>query len=272
MRGVHAFFLPIGQGKRFCVLHTAAAAARGALLFVHPFAEEMNISRRMAALQARAFARAGWTVLQMDLFGCGDSSGDFADADWQRWLDDIAEARSWLQREAGFPAGLWALRAGCLLAVEASRSMPASRMVLWQPVLSGKQYLQQFLRLNVGTHIVRQPRRIHATTQQLRDLLTGGETIEVVGYALAPAMAWSLEAATLAPPREPSQIAWFEVQGTPDPELSPAARVQVENWQAAGHSVIARAVRGPAFWQTTQITECPELIAATLAAVEDWQA
>jgi exosortase A-associated hydrolase 2 len=267
---MHAFFLPVGQGRRFCVMHTRDSAARGALLFVHPFAEEMNICRRMAALQARAFAQAGWTVLQMDLFGCGDSPGDFGDADWARWLDDIAEARSWLQRETGFSAGLWALRAGCLLAAEAARSMPASCMVLWQPVLSGRQHLQQFLRLNVGTHIVRQPGRIHATTQQLRELLARGETIEVVGYALAPTMARSLEAAALEPPREPSQIAWLEVQGAPNAELSPASRVQVESWQSAGHSVRARVVRGPAFWQTTEITECPELITATLAAVEGW--
>jgi len=33
----------------------------------------MNKSRRMAALQARVFAAMGFGVLQIDLFGCGDS-------------------------------------------------------------------------------------------------------------------------------------------------------------------------------------------------------
>jgi exosortase A-associated hydrolase 2 len=268
---MRAFFLPVGRGKRFCVMHTPDAAMRGALLYVHPFAEELNRTRRMAALQARAFARAGWTVLQMDLFGCGDSPGDFGEADWQRWIDDIAEASAWLQRETGRAPALWALRAGCLLATQAARSMPsAPRMVLWQPALSGKRHLQQFLRLNIGTHIVRQPGRIHAGTQLLRDLLTRGETIEVVGYALAPAMAWGLEAAELQPPVEPAQIAWLEVQGAQDPQLAAASTTSVQRWEEAGHSVHARTVRGPAFWQTPEITECPALIEATLAAVNSW--
>ena len=49
----------------------------------------MNKSRRMAALQARAFAEMGFGVLQIDLFGCGDSSGDFSDARWDIWKQDL---------------------------------------------------------------------------------------------------------------------------------------------------------------------------------------
>ncbi len=54
----------------------------------------MNKSRRMAALQARAFAAMGFGVLQIDLFGCGDSSGDFSDARWDIWKQDLAIARA----------------------------------------------------------------------------------------------------------------------------------------------------------------------------------
>src|SRR5690606_27532247 len=89
------FHLDTGRGKRFALLTSPAASAPiGGLLFLHPFAEEMNKSRRMVALAARAFASAGWAVLQVDLAGCGDSEGDFADADWQTWLDDVSHAWS----------------------------------------------------------------------------------------------------------------------------------------------------------------------------------
>ena len=57
-----AFFLPFAHGGRFCILHqpgSGSSATLGAILFVHPFAEEMNKSRRMAALQARALLDAG---------------------------------------------------------------------------------------------------------------------------------------------------------------------------------------------------------------------
>src|SRR5688500_15035872 len=137
------------EETRFCILHGAldAQPARGAVLLIHPFAEEMNRCRRMAALQARAFAAAGWTVLQMDLYGCGDSAGDFSGATWNRWLDDVVDSAAWLREKTGQRLVLWGLRAGCLLATQAAgRIEPAADLVLWQPVASGKQFLQQFLR------------------------------------------------------------------------------------------------------------------------------
>jgi len=70
-----------GAGRAALVpRHAAQGAALGSVLYGHPFAEEMNKSRRMAGLQARALARAGYDVLQIDLRGCGGSSGDFGDA------------------------------------------------------------------------------------------------------------------------------------------------------------------------------------------------
>jgi exosortase A-associated hydrolase 2 len=109
----------------------------------------MNKTRRMAALQSRALAAAGWSVLQIDLFGCGDSEGDFGDATWSRWTDDVIEASTWLHRQCGFAPMLWGTRLGCLLAAEASHRMPSQpNLLFWQPVVSGKRFIQQFLRLN----------------------------------------------------------------------------------------------------------------------------
>src|SRR5690242_11050763 len=122
---MEAFFLPAAAGQRFCLYHRAAAGIpeRGAVVFVHPFAEEMNKCRRMAALQSRALAAAGYTVLQMDLLGCGDSSGDFADATWEAWVDDVGLACTWLWQRSAAPLWLWGLRGGCLLAAAAAREL-----------------------------------------------------------------------------------------------------------------------------------------------------
>ena len=62
----------------------------------HPFAEEMNKSRRMVALQASALADAGYAVLQLDLDGCGDDSSGFADASWEGWCSDVVRACRWM--------------------------------------------------------------------------------------------------------------------------------------------------------------------------------
>ena len=39
-----AFFLPAAGGERFCVFHPASGVPAGSVLYVHPFAEEMNLS------------------------------------------------------------------------------------------------------------------------------------------------------------------------------------------------------------------------------------
>ena len=150
---LEAFFLPVASGRLFCLLHRPEneTPAKGAVIYVHPFAEEMNKSRRMAALQARAMAAAGYTVLQVDLLGCGDSSGDFGDATWESGIENLVEAGAWLQDRTRQPLCWWGSRAGSLLAAAAAERIgQPCRMLLWQPVMLGKHYLQQFLRLKIA--------------------------------------------------------------------------------------------------------------------------
>jgi uncharacterized protein len=92
---------PPGSRRRFAVLHQPEGPPRGLVVYAHPFGEEMNKSRRMAALQARALAGAGNAVLQVDLLGCGDSPGDFGEAGWDDWVDDLVQAARWLRRSSG---------------------------------------------------------------------------------------------------------------------------------------------------------------------------
>jgi exosortase A-associated hydrolase 2 len=232
----------------------------------------MNKSRRMVALQARALALAGWTVLQIDLFGCGDSDGDFHEGSWQQWLSDILEASSWLREQTGQTPALWGLRSGCLLAAQAAGvDATSSQLLLWQPVVSGRQYLQQFLRLKVAGQMLGGNAEFRVGTAQLRGQLERGETVEVAGYPLSPQIAFGLEAAELAPPAAAARIAWLEIGSEPKAEPSPVASSRVAKWRASGHRVAIRIVDGLPFWQTQEITECPALIEATLLAVEEWE-
>jgi exosortase A-associated hydrolase 2 len=269
-----ALFLPLRRGRRFCIRYVPQAPrpACGAILYVHPFAEEMNKSRRMAALQARAFAEGGWTVLQIDLFGCGDSDGDFGEASWEQWLTDIIDASAWLREQTGRMPWLWGLRVGCLLARQAIESIsPAPGLLLWQPAISGKQSLQQFLRLKVTSQILGEAAPDRIGVQQLRQRLAQGEPLEIAGYMLSPDLALGLEAAELTAPIAPTRVAWLEIAASAPAELSPAAQTRVEAWRAAGHRVDTTVVPGAAFWQTQEITECPDLVEATLAAAAEWQ-
>ena len=265
-----AFFLPMQNGRRgqrFCLFHRAAGhLTRGCVVYVHPFAEEMNKSRRMAALQARALAAGGHAVLQIDLLGCGDSGGDFGSATWRDWIDDVVEASLWLQRREAAPLWLWGLRAGCLIAAAAAHELEAPcRFLFWQAPAAGRSLLQQFLRLKLAAGLLDGSSK--GVLERLRQQLGAGLAIDVAGYSLAPDLAVGLEAATLAPPVLGGRIEWLEVSSRDEPELAPASAATLARWQAAGFGVRNQVVQGPAFWQSSEIEEAPALIVASVAAL-----
>ncbi len=263
-------FAPLATGPRFCLLHRPTAGRlQGVVLYLHPFAEEMNKCRRMAALGARALAAAGFAVAQVDLLGCGDSPGDFGDATWDAWKEDVQAAADWLAREQGLSVGwLWGMRAGCLLAAEASRCMQSvNGLLFWQPVASGAQHLAQFLRLKSANEL------LTSGTASRRDdlkrtLLEKGDPVEVAGYTLPAAVARGLERATLETGTQVNRIVWLEISPGAPPALSPAAQQRIARWQEKGLRVAARAVAGPPFWQTVEVSECPALVEATVEALQ----
>jgi exosortase A-associated hydrolase 2 len=262
-----AFFLPAAGGERFCIFHPASGTPLGSILYVHPFAEEMNKSRRMAALQARAFCARGYNVLQIDLFGCGDSGGDFGEARWALWKDDVRMAHRWLCEHAEAPVHLWGLRLGALLAADCAREVNESfaSLLMWQPVISGTQFMTQFLRLRLGSEML-SGAAASSGTEQLRAQLAAGRALEIAGYELAPQLASAIERldlAALAPKNVPAH--WFEVnaEGKPSPGLRRAAQACI----ATGAEVELQAVRGEPFWSSVELCECPELVAATSNAL-----
>jgi exosortase A-associated hydrolase 2 len=264
-----AFYLPAKRGQRFCLFHPALGGRLlGSVLYVHPFAEEMNKSRRMAALQSHAFAREGYAVLQVDLLGCGDSSGDFGDASWDAWLDDIGLACQWLQRHAPGPLWLWGLRAGCLLAADAARRMAGDcQFIFWQPSTSGRLVLQQFLRMKLASDML--SGNAKGAMEALRAELADGRTVEVAGYALSSPLALGLERATLQPPTQTGRVEWLDLSMQEGATLSPASMASQSTWVQAGWHLAGRLVHGPAFWQSSEIEEAPGLIAATLDSLLD---
>ncbi|HEY0584957.1 MAG TPA: hydrolase 2, exosortase A system-associated [Pseudoduganella sp.] len=272
-----ALFLAHGAAARFALYHAPAAPCRGAWLYLHPWAEEMNKARRMAALQARALAADGWAVLQLDLHGCGDSAGDFGDASWDSWRADVALGLDWLQATLGqqLPQapGLWGLRLGALLALDYA-ARPAGRapsqLLLWQPVLQGASHLTQFLRLRVAAQMLGEGAgHREGGTDALRAALAGGSALEVAGYTLAPALAAALDgldASRLAPP---CPVNWLEVAPAAGRPLAPLSQRVLQGWQAAGVDARAQCVAGPQFWATQEIAEAPALLVATCAMLQE---
>lgn len=263
------FFLDTADGPRFCLFHAPVGACRGALVYVHPFAEEMNRARRMAALQARAFASRGIGVLLLDLHGCGDSAGDFGDATWDGWLRDIAAARAWLEDRLGCTAGLWGLRLGALLAVVHAQRAPSApkQLLLWQPVTVGSGYLNSFLRLRLAGELL-QGDSGRGGTGALRETLGKGEPLEIAGYILNPQLAAGLDAANASALGPRCPIHWFDITASAGQPLPPAATRVVDTWRLQGSQVDVHLVHGPQFWAAAETIDCPALLTATLNCLE----
>ena len=272
------FFLPASGGQRYCLLHLPppGQSARGGIVYVHPLAEELNKSRHVAAAQARAFAAAGYSVLQIDLYGCGDSSGDFADARWDIWHNDLHLACAWLAQRVDGPLTLWGLRLGALLALDfASRApLPVARLLLWQPELDGRRCIDRFLRLRLATAMLAGGAPETPTVQlAARAALAAGQCVEVAGYLLAPALAQAIDgvdAAALAP-RLP--VYWMEYRApqqlaAQDASVPALARL----WQDQGLAVHVASFGDGPFWHSGELLACPQLLQATRELCHDWLA
>ena len=260
------FFLDTPAGRRFCIHVPAHGTARGAVLHVHPFAEEMNRARRMASLTARALADAGYDVLLMDLGGCGDSAGDFGDATWVGWIDDVLAGAAWLDKRECGPLWIWTLRAGSLIGAGAlARGVGAAGLLLVQPVFAGELALRQFLRLKIGASLIGGGER--AGVDSLLRELAGGTPVEVAGYTVGSDMGRDFGAAALTLPAGTLRVACVELSPGQAGALSPSLATHVSQWRAAGHAVRATTVDAAPFWQTAEAAISTAVVDACVLAL-----
>lgn len=257
-----AFFLPLEDGERFCLYHAPSGPPLGAFVHVQALGDEMNLTRRMSALLSRRLAAAGVAVLQIDLYGCGDSAGEFADARWPRWVADICAARRWLHERTGQAPGLWGVRAGALLAAAAAAvfASPPPRFLFWQPLLSGEAYWRQWLRTQRASEWLAVQRDAPAQSRQGND----GLPVEVAGYTWSPALIAALQSARLELPGGTGAVTCLDV-GSGDGNLPPTLTAACADWQRAGWQVHAERVVGEAFWQLPEAADGTRLLERTLA-------
>ncbi|TVR98655.1 MAG: hydrolase 2, exosortase A system-associated [Rhodospirillales bacterium] len=258
-------------GRLFAILVAPAPdqATNLGVVYLPPFGEEMNRSRRMATLQARSLAAAGVSVLLLDLFGTGESDGDFVDARWEIWREDVAVALRFLEQRGCSRRLLWGLRTGALLAAEVAADSASSvrDLVLWQPLPSGDAMINNLLRTRVAAAMDGSEPPV--TTAALRATLGRGESIEISGYEVAPALAAALGSSRLEDCRLPSgaSVRWLEIAAEAGRPLAPASQRLTAAWREAGLTVVSEVVAGEPFWALQEITLAPSLLDATLRSI-----
>ena len=89
---------------------------------------------------------AGFDVLRFDYYGTGDSGGEISDADLDGWRRDIETAIDEVKdTTAATQVTLVGLRLGATLAAQVAvkRRKDVERLVLWDPVGNGADYLRE---------------------------------------------------------------------------------------------------------------------------------
>lgn len=156
---------PRGQGAR----------EHGVLLCA-PMGQEYMRAHRAFRQLAMLLARAGIPVLRFDYFGTGDSAGDSDEGTVAQWLDDVGTAADELKDTASVRrVSLVGLRLGALLAARAAKGRDdVDRLVMWDPVASGRAYADELVAM--------------AEPAGAAAVMARGETVGVLGFPLTRAL------------------------------------------------------------------------------------
>jgi len=270
---IEAFYLDCTPGQRFCIFFSPPilTTCNGSVLYVAPFAEEMNKSRHLAAEQARMLAAHGYAVLLIDLYGCGDSSGDFGDARWSIWKNDLLQGTDWLLRHVGAPISLLGVRLGALLAVDVANTIMLQRsditiqkLVFWQPALEGANYLTQFLRFRLAADVLSSSNSAINGSNAIRQRLQQGESIEIAGYLLSSDLAKEIEMLDARPWKlEKLQVHWLECIHDKGGEIAPSRQKLIDDWHNRGANLQVTKVICEPFWASSEIDSAPSLISTS---------
>jgi exosortase A-associated hydrolase 2 len=240
-------YLATPAGRLFAVHHAPAApeGARLAVACCYPFGQEYLRAHRAFHQLAMRLARAGAHALRFDYHGSGDSGGDSHEGDLVRWRDDTVIATTALQAETRLPVALVGLRLGAALAaLAAERRGDVDRLVLWEPVVHGRLYLDEIARAH---RALLTDRKLDARTPAEQD-----GTAEVLGFPMSLTLRQTLEHLDLIaalPARPAASVLVLEHE--PRPELDALS----ERLRALGARVDRARVPEPPIWERREMDQ-----------------
>ena len=188
---MNPFFFGAGQSRLFGVYEPPCADRQGvrAALLCYPWGAEYLYAHRAMRQLARRLTAAGFHTLRFDYFGTGDSAGDAHDGDLTIWQANVESAMDELKDITG--AGrvtLVGLRLGAALAamVAAQRPDDVEALVLWDPIVCGKEYLEHL-------EIVSKSNNRSGGSSRSLPIFQNGEC-EIDGFVLTPKLISQLTA------------------------------------------------------------------------------
>jgi len=144
---VQVFYFGNPSRNLFGSSETARVASSDPRVVVlcYPMGQEQLWAHRAFRSLSVRLAKAGWHVLRFDYYGCGDSAGASDAGDVDQWRTDVATAIEQARLAFGLDrVSLVGLRLGATLAtLIASERNDIDQLVLWDPILDGRAYLEE---------------------------------------------------------------------------------------------------------------------------------
>jgi alpha/beta superfamily hydrolase len=203
------------------------ASAPRAVVLCYPGAQEYLRTHWAFRKLAAALAKEGIHALRFDYFATGDSAGDGRAGTVEQWQEDVATAAQELKDLSGASrASVIGFRLGAALAaLAATAALDVDTLVLWEPVISGRAYLDEL----VAFQQRKIARALHAPA-----LDATSDRAELLGFSLPPPMRRGIEAIDLRRMTPAASRICLMVS-----ENSQEAEALRGQWQAAGRRVEA---------------------------------
>ncbi|MBM4439025.1 MAG: alpha/beta fold hydrolase [Candidatus Rokubacteria bacterium] len=218
----------------------AGASDRGVVL-CHPHGRDYAAAFRAFRVLSGRLAAAGLHVLRFDYAGTGDSWGDAEDGSVAQWTEDIVTAIDALHRAHGCgEIALVGLRLGAMLAALAGiECQRAARVVLWEPVVDGREYVADLQ--------ARHRAWLAAEARERRRAPALAQDDELLGSRMTAPMRRDLEARSLrALPKAPAPHVALVTQAA-----DPAYDALAQHLRELGSAVAHARVTGATVWNTT---------------------
>ncbi len=252
-----ASFLECTSGRIFCIQSFPLHCLGHSVLLVPAFAEEMNSSRRFFALMRRQLCESGFTVIQPDLYGTGDSEGTFDKALWHNWTADLSQLVQSHFRDSSHKLSVLSLRCGCLLTQslifsfdELPSPITLENLIYIQPEISGYDVITRLLRQRVARS--RLSGKSSETTQLLWQKLEQGKNVQSAGYEIGSELAMQMRECRLNTKKSQAAATnqvWIEM--TPD-----------SNTDAITDQWTLHRISSQPFWQMHDIEPVYEVVSA----------
>lgn len=155
-------------------------------VFCDAFAEEKLWSQRVMVAFATLLAKRGYWVLRFDYMGNGESEGDFERSTLSTMISDCRCAVHTLLRTVGSlrKVNVLGLRLGATVAAHAARmEQNIDKLIMWAPLIDGKEYTKELFRINFATQLIAY-KRILYNSRDLVEKMKSGETVNVDGYEI----------------------------------------------------------------------------------------